>query len=104
MAYIEGKPLAAVLNPDRPLAERAAAGVVRKVALALDEAHRHGVIHRDLKPANILIDRRGEPIVMDFGLARQVNAHEQAQLTQSGAMGTPSYMSPEQVAGDVDAV
>jgi hypothetical protein len=105
MAYIEGKSLDGHLKSGKPQSERAAAGLVRKVALALEEAHSHGVIHRDLKPANIMIDSRGEPIVMDFGLARQANAREQAQITHDGALlGTPSYMSPEQARGDVEEV
>jgi predicted Ser/Thr protein kinase len=105
MAYIEGKSLDALLKSGKPQSERAAASLVRKVALALEEAHSHGVIHRDLKPANIMIDRRGEPIVMDFGLARQMNSVDQAQITHNGAIiGTPSYMSPEQVQGKTDEV
>ncbi len=105
MAYIEGKSLDVLLKSGKPQSERAAASLVRKVALALQEAHSHGVIHRDLKPANIMIDQRGEPIVMDFGLARQMNSVDQAQITHSGAIiGTPSYMSPEQVQGKTDEV
>jgi hypothetical protein len=105
MAYIEGKPLDALLKKRKPQPERTAASLVRKIALALEEAHSRGVIHRDLKPANIMIDSRGEPIVMDFGLARQMNSADQAQITHSGAiLGTPSYMSPEQVRGKTGEV
>jgi serine/threonine protein kinase len=105
MAYISGKALGALLKPGKPQPERTAATLVRKIALAIHEAHGHGVVHRDLKPANIMIDQRGEPIVMDFGLARQMNGAEQAQITHNGAIiGTPSYMSPEQVQGNTDEV
>src|SRR4029077_3975845 len=70
-----------------------------KVARGLQKAHDLGIIHRDLKPDNIMIDPDGEPIVLDFGLARRVN--EDVQVTMPGVIvGTPSFMSPEQVDGD----
>ena len=103
MAYVEGRPLSEVARsyPDRP-AE--AVMLVRKLALALAEAHVSGVIHRDLKPSNIMLDGRGEPIVMDFGLARRIAA-EGADLSFEGLiLGTPSYMSPEQAAGNVTLI
>jgi eukaryotic-like serine/threonine-protein kinase len=71
MAYIEGRPLSAFIQPDKPQTERQIVIVIRKLALALQEAHDHGVVHRDLKPANIMVDKKGEPIIMDFGLAQQ---------------------------------
>jgi WD40 repeat protein/serine/threonine protein kinase len=106
MAYIEGWPLSKFIRPDKLLPQFGVATVVRIVAQAIDEAHKRGVIHRDLKPGNIMINKRGEPIVMDFGLARWVNADkEDVRLTRSGAiLGAPVYMSPEQVYGDVDAM
>jgi serine/threonine protein kinase len=104
MAYIEGRSLADLLRGGKPMAERQAAALVRKLALALAEAHHRGIVHRDLKPSNIMINQRGEPVIMDFGLARQLN-QEESRLTQQGAiLGTPAYMSPEQVEGDVDAL
>jgi serine/threonine protein kinase/WD40 repeat protein len=99
MAYIEGQSLADRLKAGEPLPPREAADLVRQIALALEAAHRRGVIHRDLKPANVLLDADGKPVVTDFGLARRVDRQD-APLTQSGApMGTPAYMPPEQVNG-----
>ena len=75
-----------------------------KLAKGLNAAHTSGVIHRDLKPANIMIDAHHEPIIMDFGLARRTNK-EDSRLTQSGlVMGSPAYMSPEQVEGDIEKI
>jgi serine/threonine protein kinase len=98
MAYIEGQSLYQVLKESKRLQPGAAAELVRQAALALAEAHRHGVLHRDLKPANILLDSKGRPRVVDFGLAKRA---EDVTLTRPGATaGTPAYMSPEQVQGD----
>ncbi len=103
MGYIEGKSLAEWIRT-KPLTPRQSAALVRKLALALQEAHKKGVIHRDLKPANIMIDKRGEPVIMDFGLARRARLGD-ARLTQKGTvMGTPAYMPPEQVSGDPEAM
>jgi tRNA A-37 threonylcarbamoyl transferase component Bud32 len=102
MAFIEGQPLSAPPGGE-PSMERIAT-VVRKVALALAHAHAHGVVHRDLKPSNILIDARGEPVVTDFGLARREGADD-VQVTRDGVpLGTPAYMSPEQVTARAGAV
>jgi serine/threonine protein kinase len=67
MAYLEGRPLSHYIDRDKPLDERDAAETTIKLARALQEAHDHGVIHRDLKPDNVIIDSKGEPIIMDFG-------------------------------------
>ncbi|MBI3866358.1 MAG: protein kinase [Planctomycetia bacterium] len=106
MAYIEGRPLSDLIDPRRPLSERRIAHLVGKIALALQEAHDSGIVHRDLKPGNIMFDeKRKEPIVMDFGLATQVGGSSDARLTQAGTLiGSPAYMSPEQVGSNRDAV
>lgn len=101
MAYIAGVPLSRFVNRDNPLAFRKAAVVIKKLALALQEAHDAGIVHRDLKPANIMVSERGEPVVMDFGLARLSDAVDNVRVTQTGAIiGSPAYMSPEQVTAD----
>lgn len=85
-------------------ADRDIAALVRKVALALDHAHAKGVVHRDLKPGNIMLDRRGEPIVVDFGLARRMEVQD-ATLTQRGViLGSLAYMSPEQAMAEHEQV
>ncbi|HUT93001.1 MAG TPA: protein kinase [Thermoguttaceae bacterium] len=101
-AYIEGRTLEDVIAEERPDFRRAAE-IVRNLAGALDYAHRQGVIHRDVKPANIMIDQQGQPMLMDFGLARLESSEE--KLTQDGSlMGTPAYMAPEQADGSLGQV
>src|SRR5262249_43690304 len=68
MAYIKGRPLSKYISRDRPMSQRRVAITVRKLAQALEEAHYNGVVHRDLKPSNIMVNARGDLIIMDFGL------------------------------------
>jgi serine/threonine protein kinase len=115
MAYIDGQPLSALIQRG-PVPPPKAVDLVRRMARAMHEAHAHGTIHRDLKPANILIDKAGEPVVMDFGLARRAAWAEDSKqdgpaaavdagLTQFGSvLGTPAYMPPEQARGDQERV
>lgn len=99
MAYIDGKPLDEIIESAKRIAERSAALLIRKLALALQEAHDRGVVHRDLKPGNVIVDRRREPILMDFGLALSTRPGAERLTQDGGVVGSPWYMSPEQVRG-----
>jgi eukaryotic-like serine/threonine-protein kinase len=98
MDYVPGTDLAKRLTTGS-MSPRDAVRYVRDVARAIDYAHQQGVVHRDLKPANVLIDESDVVVVTDFGLAKQMGSDK--GLTATGAtLGTPSYMSPEQAAGN----
>jgi len=102
MGYVDGSSLSARLT-EGPLPPKEAAELVATVAEAVQYAHLQGVIHRDIKPSNILIDSKGRPRVTDFGLAKRVDGG--SELTATGqVLGTPSYMSPEQAAGQINAI
>ena len=101
LEYVEGRNLRDYLNRKGPPDLSVCLSVMRQVAAALQRAHEGGFIHRDVKPENILVTRKGEVKVTDFGLSRCfTETGQQLNITQSGvAMGTPLYMSPEQVQG-----
>jgi serine/threonine-protein kinase len=97
--FVAGGTLRTRLLRDKTLVLNDAISVARDVASALDHAHQNGLIHRDIKPANILLSD-GRAIVGDFGISRASIVEKQAQITVSGvSLGTPEYMSPEQIAG-----
>ncbi|HPM81268.1 MAG TPA: protein kinase [Candidatus Anammoximicrobium sp.] len=98
--YVEGQNLKQLLDRKGTLDAPAAVSVMRQVAAALHKASQQKIIHRDIKPENIMLARSGEVKVADFGLARVEREGQAANLTQVGVtMGTPLYMSPEQLEG-----
>jgi eukaryotic-like serine/threonine-protein kinase len=101
MEYVSGEDLKSMIRMSHQVSVGATLHVARQVCEGLVEAHGHGIVHCDLKPQNIMVDREGNTRIMDFGIARTVGARLPGQ---SGVMiGTPEYMSPEQVdSRDVD--
>ena len=95
-AFIKGRTLEKAIEEKRPDLRRAAT-LVMKLARALQYAHENGIVHRDVKPANIMLDAKGEPLLMDFGLARIQESAEKLTMNEA-VLGTPAYMSPEQAA------
>lgn len=96
MELLDGSDLAKYCQKENLLSPSAIAKIISSVAHALDYAHSNGVVHRDIKPANIMVLKNGEVKVTDFGIARVMTSSK----TQTGVvLGTPSYMSPEQIAG-----
>jgi len=98
MDYVDGEGLDRRIDRDGPMEPTEAARIGRQIAEGLAAAHASGVIHRDLKPANVLIDRKGDAYISDFGVARSLAS---GGITRTGAViGTPDYLSPEQARGD----
>jgi len=108
MEYVEGETLAEKIK-DGSFGLAEMLGIALQIASALFDAHAHGIVHRDIKPANIIVNRRGQVKILDFGIAKRVIAESEAEtqqnLSQAGLiLGTVAYMSPEQARGlPVDA-
>lgn len=100
MKFIDGKPLDTLIREVGPLPIPLVARVLAQAADALAYAHRNGIVHRDVKPGNLLLDKEGWVVLTDLGIAKVAEA---SQLTATGsAVGTPTYMSPEQATGEKD--
>ena len=105
MEYVEGETLSAVLRREGPFSPMRAAEITGQIADGLTAAHHLGIVHRDLKPDNILVTRshdgREWVKIVDFGIAKTTQADAEQNVTSLGvAVGTPEYMSPEQIAGE----
>ncbi|MBN1993528.1 MAG: protein kinase [Anaerolineae bacterium] len=98
MRYVEGGTLADQMG--KPTSDKRIVEIVGNIARALEYAHRQGVVHRDIKPSNVLIDKQGEVLLTDFGIAKMMQDSGGTRLTGTGSiLGTPEYMSPEQAEG-----
>lgn len=102
MEYVEGKTLYDDLAAGKIYSEQDALDIIIQIARALAHAHSKGLIHRDIKPKNIMIDPQSVAKLADMGLARETTDVEAAQTEAGKAYGTPYYISPEQIRGEVD--
>lgn len=105
MDYVKGTTLKYYVSDNEQIDEKECAGIISKMAKALSYAHSHAILHRDVKPDNVLM--RGsdnEPILTDFGLAKDASDDRQGLTLSGQAIGTPEYMSPEQADGDLELI
>ena len=105
MDLVEGESLEDRLGRDGPLPPETAIEIARKLAVALQHCHERSVLHRDVKPANVILTPSGEPVLTDFGLAKDLAASLRSSVSTHGRfMGTPGYWPPEQALGDLDSI
>jgi serine/threonine protein kinase len=102
MEYVEGKTLYDDLSKGKVFSEKEALDIILQVAKALAHAHAQGLIHRDVKPKNIMINKEGTVKLADMGLAREASDIKAAKHEQGKTFGTPYYIAPEQIRGDID--
>jgi len=102
MEYVEGPTLGDDLAPGKVYGEAEAMDVIVQIGRALEHAHEHGFVHRDVKPKNIMLTKGGVAKLADMGLARAMTDVDAAQAEAGKAYGTPYYISPEQIRGEVD--
>jgi serine/threonine-protein kinase len=97
--WVEGRLLRSIVNEERRLSVDRAVKLTLAICDALDTMHKHGVVHRDLKPENIMVDADDHIKIIDFGIAMKEDARRITHVTVTPALGTPDYISPEQVKG-----
>ncbi|MCL2783983.1 MAG: Stk1 family PASTA domain-containing Ser/Thr kinase, partial [Propionibacteriaceae bacterium] len=101
MELVQGHTLREILHDGRKIQPVKALELTQCVLDALDYSHRHGIIHRDIKPANIMLTNTGQVKVMDFGIARAVSDTAASMTQTASVIGTPQYLSPEQIRGEM---
>ncbi|MCH7719901.1 MAG: serine/threonine protein kinase [Planctomycetes bacterium] len=102
MEFIDGRTVYDMVSNGNPLEEKDAVDIIVQTARALDHSHARGFIHRDVKPKNIMITKDGAVKLADMGLAREVNDYKTASAEAGRAYGTPYYISPEQIRGEIN--
>ena len=100
MELVQGHTLREILHDGRRIQPVKALELTQSVLNALDNSHRHGIIHRDIKPANVMLTTTGQVKVMDFGIARAVSDTAASMTQTASVIGTPQYLSPEQIRGE----
>ena len=97
--WAQGRLLRAILNEEKKLPVNRAVGITLKICEALDYMHKHGIVHRDLKPENVMVGENDDIKLIDFGIAMKEDARRLTFVNLSATLGTPDYISPEQVKG-----